>query len=355
MTIARCAPTDPVLQIRDLSVQFDTRRGTAGALDGVSLVVRRASNLGLVGESGCGKSTLMKAVVGVLTRNARVTAGQIIWKGDDLVAADPETVRQVRWSGISMITQSALNALNPVLRVGDQIVEAIRAHSPLSRSAAEARAKEALSLVGVDPRRFGEYPHQFSGGMRQRAIIAMALVLRPDLVLADEPTTSLDMIVQDQIFQRIRTLQAELGFSLLLVTHDLGVVIENCDRIAVMYAGRIVEEGPTARVVSEPFHPYTLGLRNALPRLNRIAEPVSIPGVPPDPVTMPPGCRFAPRCPFAEPRCTESEPVMVPVGADHRAACHRTDAIPALRAAAAEHSTWAATEAARRGEGQRTG
>jgi peptide/nickel transport system ATP-binding protein len=354
MTMSRDLLKDPVLEIHGLSVRFDTRRGVAGALDGVSLVVHRGSNLGLVGESGCGKSTLMKAVVGVLAGNARVTAGKILWKGDDLVSANPETVRRVRWSGISMITQSALNALNPVLRVGDQIVEAIRAHRPMPRSMAEARAKEMLSLVGVDPRRFREYPHQFSGGMRQRAIIAMALVLRPDLVLADEPTTSLDMIVQDQIFRRIRMLQAELGFSMLLVTHDLGVVIENCDRIAVMYAGRIVEEGPIAPVVSEPFHPYTLGLRNALPRINRKAEPISIPGVPPDPVAMPPGCRFAPRCPFAEPRCTLSEPKMVSVGADHRAACHRTDAIPALRAAAAEHSTWAATDAAREAEGQKT-
>jgi peptide/nickel transport system ATP-binding protein len=354
MTMSQDPLKDPVLEIHGLSVRFDTRRGVAGALDGVSLVVHRGSNLGLVGESGCGKSTLMKAVVGVLARNARVTAGKILWNGVDLVSANPETVRRVRWSGISMITQSALNALNPVLRVGDQIVEAIRAHRPMPRSMAEARAKEMLSLVGVDPRRFREYPHQFSGGMRQRAIIAMALVLRPDLVLADEPTTSLDMIVQDQIFRRIRMLQAELGFSMLLVTHDLGVVIENCDRIAVMYAGRIVEEGPIAPLVLEPFHPYTLGLRNALPRIERKAEPIAIPGVPPDPVAMPPGCRFAPRCPFAEPRCTLSEPMMVSVGADHRAACHRTDAIPALRAAAAEHSTWAATHAALQAEGQKT-
>jgi peptide/nickel transport system ATP-binding protein len=354
MTLPRELPTDPVLEIRDLSISFETRRGTAGALDRVSLAVHSGSNLGLVGESGCGKSTLMKAVVGVLAPNARVTEGKVLWRGEDLVSADPETVRRVRWSGISMITQSALSALNPVLRVGDQIVEAIRVHTAMPRAAAEGRAKEMLSLVGVDPRRFREYPHQFSGGMRQRAIIAMALVLRPDLVLADEPTTSLDLIVQDQIFRSIRMLQADMGFSMLLVTHDLGVVIENCDRIAVMYAGRIVEEGPIAQVISEPFHPYTLGLRNALPRINRMAEPIAIPGVPPDPVAMPPGCRFAPRCPFAQPCCTQSEPMMVSVGADHRAACHRTDAIPALRPAAAEHSTWVATEAARQAEGRRT-
>jgi peptide/nickel transport system ATP-binding protein len=340
----------PLLDIRDLSVRFDTRRGEATALEQVSLTLARGENLGLVGESGCGKSTLLKAVVGVLARNARVIAGEIRWKGEDLVAADTEAVRRVRWSGISMITQSALNALNPVLRVGDQIVEAIRAHSPLSRRDAEARAKDMLSLVGVDPRRFGEFPHQFSGGMRQRAIIAMALVLRPDIVLADEPTTSLDMIVQDQIFRRLRALRDEFDFSILLVTHDLALVIENCDRIAVMYAGRIVEEGPTAQVVSAPFHPYTLGLRNALPQLERMAEPIAIPGVPPDPVAMPQGCRFAHRCPFAQPRCREIEPVMASVGPDHRAACHRIDEVPALRAAAAEYATWSTTEAARQGE-----
>ncbi len=207
-----------------------------------------------------------------------------------------------------------------------------------------------LALVGVDPRRFREFPHQFSGGMRQRAIIAMALVLRPDLVLADEPTTSLDMIVQDQIFRRLKTLQDELRFSMLLVTHDLALVIENCDRIAVMYAGRIVEEGPTAEVVSAPFHPYTLGLRNALPRLDRLAEPIAIPGVPPDPVAMPKGCRFAVRCPFAQARCGETEPPIVTVAPGHRAACHRMDEIPALREAAAEHATWSTTQAARQEE-----
>jgi peptide/nickel transport system ATP-binding protein len=344
----------PLLEVEGLSVRFITKRGTAEALDGVTLSVERGRNLGLVGESGCGKSTFMKAVVGVLAPNATVTAGAIRWKGTDLVAVPAETVRRIRWSGISMITQSALNALNPVHRVGDQIVEAIRAHTPMPRAEAETRAKEMLSLVGVDPRRFREYPHQFSGGMRQRAIIAMALVLRPDLVLADEPTTSLDMIVQDQIFRRIRSLQADLGFSMLLVTHDLGVVIENCDRIAVMYAGRIVEEGPIAAVVDAPFHPYTLGLRNALPRIDRLAEPIAIPGVPPDPVAMPKGCRFAPRCPFAEPRCRQTDPPVRAVGAGHRAACHRIDAIPALRAAAADHATWATTEAARLAEGTET-
>lgn len=344
-----------ILEVRNLSVRFRTRRGIAAALDDVSLAIPKGENLGLVGESGCGKSTFMKAVIGVLASNAEVTSGEVRFRGRDLLAMDDETLRRQRWTGISMITQSALNALNPVRRVGDQIVEVIRAHSPRPRREAEAMAREALAMVGVDPARFGEYPHQFSGGMRQRAIIAMALVLRPELVLADEPTTSLDMIVQDQIFRRLAALRAELGFSILLVTHDLGVVIENCDRIAVMYAGRIVEEGPILPVVETPFHPYTLGLRNSLPRLDRIGEPIAIPGVPPDPVARLPGCPFAPRCPFAEARCRAEVPRLAPVGAGHAAACHRAAEMPGLRAEAALYATWTRTDAARQHAGTEIG
>lgn len=207
-----------------------------------------------------------------------------------------------------------------------------------------------LELVDVDPRRAGDFPHQYSGGMRQRAIIAMSLVLQPDLVMADEPTTSLDMIVQDQILRTIRNLQDELGFSMLLVTHDLAVVIENCQRIAIMYAGQIVEEGPVAAVVDTPFHPYTLGLKNSLPRIDAAREPIAIPGSPPDPIAMPAGCRFAPRCPFAEPACLQSVPELKPVSRDHSAACRRSNDIPALRAVAAKFETWARTPQGKRRE-----
>ena len=330
-----------VLDIRDLCVRFRTKRGIADALDHVSLSIPKSASVGLVGESGCGKSTLMKAAIDVLAENAEVTAGSVYYHDLDLLAAPAETVRQKRWAGISMITQSALNALNPVKKVGDQIVEAIRAHRNMPRKDAWARAEEMLQLVGVDPKRAREYPHQFSGGMRQRAIIAMSLVLSPDLVLADEPTTSLDVIVQDQIFRKIRSLQEELGFSLLLVTHDLGVVIENCDRIAVMYAGQVVEEGPVDQVVNTPFHPYTLGLKNSLPRIDAVSEPIAIPGGPPDPIEMPKGCRFAPRCPFAQDACRQTKPELVSVGAGHRAACIRQAEIPGLRAEAAKVETWA--------------
>ncbi len=340
------AATAPTLEVRNLTVRFATRRGIANALDDVSLVVANGASIGLVGESGCGKSTLMKAIVGVLSANAEVVRGSVYFRGVDLLAADAETVRRQRWTGISMITQSALNALNPVHRVGDQIVEAINAHAAMPRRQAEALAKEMLSMVGVDPGRFRAYPHQFSGGMRQRAIIAMALVLKPELVLADEPTTSLDMIVQDQIFRRIRQLQGELGFSMLLVTHDLGVVIENCSRVAVMYSGKIVEQGPIAGVIDAPFHPYTLGLKNSLPRLDRSAEPISIPGVPPDPIAMPQGCRFARRCPFALDICIGLEPPLETVAPDQQAACHRAAEMPGLRQIAEAYETWASTAAA---------
>jgi len=338
--------TDPVLSVEGLTVHYTTRRGRATALSDVSLQLVEGANLGLVGESGCGKSTFLKAVMGVLAPNAAIAAGAVRFGGIDLARADPESVRRLRWSGISMITQSALNALDPVHRVGNQIVEAVLAHRKTPRRAAVERAKEMLSLVGVDPARFGDYPHQFSGGMRQRAIIAMALILDPRVVLADEPSTSLDVIVQDQIFRRIRELQNRLGFSLLLVTHDLALVIENCARIAVMYAGAVVEEGPTSDVVTTPFHPYTLGLKNSLPRLDRDADPIAIPGTPPDPVVPIQGCAFAQRCPFALAACRERPPPLRAVGANHRAACHRAEEMPGLRAEAERFETWARSAAA---------
>lgn len=243
-----------------------------------------------------------------------------------------------------MITQSALNALDPVHRVGDQIIDAIRTHEKVSRKQAAKRVKDLFELVGVDPKRFREFPHQFSGGMRQRAIIAMALVLNPSVVLADEPTTSLDVIVQDQIFRRIRELQNSFGFSILLVTHDLALVIENCERIAVMYGGVIVEEGPTAQVVNSPFHPYTLGLKNSLPDLTSDAEPIAIPGSPPDLIAPPKGCRFAPRCPFAIAKCHDQKPEMQTFSSAsevaHKAACHRAADIEEIRDRASMPETW---------------
>jgi len=336
---------NPRLSVTDLSVRYRTDRGPAAALQGVHLTLEAGENLGLVGESGCGKSTFLKSVMGVLPGNAEILSGAVCLNGEDMIAATPERRRQRRWKDMSMITQSALNALDPVHRVGDQIIDAIKAHENVSRREATARAKDLFELVGVDPKRFREFPHQFSGGMRQRAIIAMALVLNPSVVLADEPTTSLDVIVQDQIFRRIRDLQTQFGFSILLVTHDLALVIENCDRMAVMYGGVIVEEGPTAQVVNTPFHPYTLGLKNSLPDLDSEAEPIAIPGTPPDLVDPPRGCRFAPRCPFSQDQCHQTFPQMQQVAEGHRAACHRIADIENIRVQAARPEKWSVASA----------
>ncbi len=332
----------PILSVRDLVVRFRTRRGIETVLNGASLAIPRGATVGLVGESGCGKSTLMKAALGALADNLDRVDGELHFDTTDILHTSAEALRRLRWSRIAMIPQSALNALNPVLRISDQMIEAIRAHTDLSVAEARERSRAALGRVGIDPNRIDQFPHQFTGGMRQRAVIAMALLLEPELVLADEPTTSLDVIVQDQIFMLIRELQRDLGFAMLLVTHDLALVIENCDRVAVMYAGVVVEEGPTQTVIDNPHHPYTMGLRNSMPDLSSDRDPISIPGTPPDPTHIIAGCRFAPRCPFALDLCRAQAPVPVAIGPGHMAACHRAGEADQLRVAAAELQTWTA-------------
>lgn len=329
-----------LLEVSRLELHYQTDRGPALALSDVNLRVEKGEAIGIVGESGCGKSTLLKALMGVMARNATIAAGEIRLEGRDLVTADPEVWRQARWKSIAMIAQSALNALNPVKRIEAQIAEAITTHENWRPAAIAARVRELLALVGVDPGRARAYPHQLSGGMRQRVLIAMALALRPPVLLADEPTTALDVIVQDQIFRRLHELRDEMGFAMLLVTHDLALVIENCDRIAVMYGGMVVEEGPISAVIANPSHPYTLGLYNALARPGQQAQPISIPGRPPDLVDPPPGCRFAPRCPFAIARCHQETPPMIEVGPGHRARCLRIADMTELREAAACPETW---------------
>ena len=330
----------PVLEIDALDLSYDTKRGRASALSGISLTVHPGDTIGLVGESGCGKSTLLKAIMGVMPPNARIDGGAIRFKGTDLVTAGPEAWRRARWAGIAMVTQSALNALNPVKRVGDQIAEAILAHRRLDKAAVKARIATLFDMVGVPASRIDDYPHQFSGGMRQRVVIAMALALKPPVLLADEPTTALDVIVQDQIFRRLNALRAELGFAQILVTHDLSLVIENCERMVVMYGGMLVESGPTADVVETPRHPYTLGLRNALPRLGQTYEPIAIPGRPPDLVAPEEGCRFAARCPFALPRCLAEMPALAEIAPGHLTRCHRASEMAELAPLAALPETW---------------
>lgn len=330
-----------MLEVRNLKTYFKTKAGYAQAVDDVSFTIQPGENFGLVGESGCGKTTAAKSIIKLLPPNGEIVGGQILYKGRDLVKLTTEEMQKVRWKEISMISQSAMNSLDPVYRVGDQIVEAIQAHEPVSRAEAMDRAKELFGLVGIDAKRLKDYPHQFSGGMKQRSIIAMSLALNPGLIIADEPTTALDVIVQDQILRRIKSLLESHRASMILITHDISVVAEMCDRVAVMYAGKIMEWGDVVTVFKRPFHPYTLGLQNAFPNVHGPKqELISIPGTPPKLVNPPTGCRFAARCPFAIDRCREEEPAMVEVGSGHQAACHRLEMIDWMRVEAAKKENW---------------
>jgi len=333
----------PLLDVSDLSVAYGTAAGDVHALDGVSFQVMAGETLGLVGESGCGKTTVGRALIKVMPANARISGGAIRFRGQDLVPMTHEEMRAVRWREIAVVPQSAMNALNPVFRVGRQIEVVIRQHERIGKAEARRRAEELFRLVKIDPERLDHFPHQFSGGMRHRALVAMALALKPSLLLADEPTTALDVVTQDRIFSRIRALQRESGASMLLITHDMGLVAENCDRVAVMYAGRIVETAPTKILFGEPVHPYTLGLKNAFPSTTRPKNEtlIAIAGAPPVLRDPPPGCRFAPRCPFALERCYKEDPPLVEIAPGHSAACHRSGEAETLRPQAADSKTWA--------------
>lgn len=314
-----------VLRVRGLNVDYQTKKGAAKALKDIDFAIHAGERVGLVGESGCGKSTLLKTIMGVLPKNGDVTSGRIELDGVNLLEVDDETRRKARWAEVAMITQSALNALNPVRRVGDQIIEAVRAHRPIDKQEANALVHRLFEMVGVAPERARDYPHQFSGGMRQRAVIAMALALSPKMIVADEPTTALDVIVQDQIFARLRELQAENQFALILVTHDLALVAENCQRVMVMYAGTLVKSGPTEEVIAAPKHPYTIGLINAVSVLGSDKQPISIPGSPPDLMEKIDGCRFAQRCPLATSICKDQMPEAVVIaspGGERMVRCH---------------------------------
>ncbi len=335
-----------MLEVQDLSVHYRADGGTLHAVRGVSFAVAAGEALGLVGESGCGKTTTAKALLKVLPRNGRIVGGSIRLDGKDLVPLGEEAMRTIRWRDVAMVTQSSMNALDPVYRIQDQIVEAIRLHETTGRPEALRRARELFDLVGIDAKRLRDYPHQLSGGMRQRACIAMALALRPSLLVADEPTTALDVIVKDHILDRIAALQRDLGVSILYVSHDISVVAETCARVAVMYAGQIVEQGDAATVFAAPAHPYTMGLLNAFPRLAGSPRLVAIPGYPPDPLEPPRGCAFAARCPFAETDCHGEAPSLRPVGPGHTAACHFSDRAATFRELAARGETWQRSRAA---------
>jgi peptide/nickel transport system ATP-binding protein len=331
-----------LLSIRDLQVHYVTGGGTVMAVDGVDLDVPPGSIVGLVGESGCGKSTLGRALMGVLPGSGRIAGGSIMFEGRNLTTISERERRAIRWRRMSFVPQTAMNALDPVQPVGTQIREVLRERGGLARTDAQDRAEALMRMVGLDAKCLSDYPHQFSGGMRQRASIALALALEPALVIADEPVTALDVIVQRQVLDVLRDLQHRLNLAMILVTHDMAVIAYACDRAAVMYAGKIVETGPVAAVLEAPYHPYTMGLMHAFPdiRAHEVAL-VPIEGAPPSLLHPPQGCRFADRCPFAEQRCRAEAPPLTLVADDHLAACWRSDIAPALRHEAARPETWA--------------
>jgi peptide/nickel transport system ATP-binding protein len=318
----------PLLEIRDLSVELNLPAGRAQAVDGISLLVEQGQTLGLVGESGCGKSLTALSIMRLLGEpQARISAGQVLFEGVDLARLPERQLQKVRGDRLSMVFQEPMTSLNPVFTVGEQIGEAVRLHRGRTRKEAREVALAMLQKVGIPApeSRLDAYPHQLSGGMRQRVMIAMALALGPKLLIADEPTTALDVTIQAQILELIRVLQKEQGMGVLLITHDLGVVAETCDRVAVMYAGRIVEQGPVAQVFAHAAHPYTRGLLASIPDLAAFAEHrrlEAIPGVVPGLANRPSGCRFRDRCSRAQARCAEEDPRLSELGPDHSAACH---------------------------------
>ena len=321
----------PLLDVRDLKTHFHTDDGVVHAVDGVTFSVEQGKTLGIVGESGSGKSVTCLTIMGLNNRRTTVTSGEALWKGDDLIQMNPRRLRDIRGNEIAMIFQDPMTSLNPVHKVGKQLVEAIKLHREVSTSNARARALDLLKAVGIPhaARRVDDYPHQFSGGMRQRVMIAMALVNDPDLLIADEPTTALDVTTQAQILDLMARLQREFGSAIILITHDLGVVAEVADEVAVMYAAQIVERGPVERIFNRPHHPYTWGLLGSLPRLDADLERlVQIPGQPPSLLNPPRGCRFHPRCAYVMNVCATEVPPLAPVSHDpgHLQACHLDEA-----------------------------
>jgi peptide/nickel transport system ATP-binding protein len=315
----------PLLELRNLVVEYGTDRGAVVAVNGVSLAIRPGEIVGLAGESGCGKSTVANAILQLLRPPGRIAGGEILFKGRNLVGLPTSELRRIRWRNIAIVFQSAMSSLNPVTRIEDQFVDMFRAHQRVSRRFATMKARELLEVVGIERDRLRAYPHELSGGMRQRVVIAMAMALGPELLLLDEPTTALDVIVQREILQQLKELQREMGFAVLFITHDLSLLIEFSNRIAIMYSGDIVEETDAAELFARPAHPYTAGLMASFPPLTgALTTMTGIPGNPPDLHAPPSGCRFHPRCPEARKQpCHFEMPALRSVGSpDHRVACH---------------------------------
>ena len=316
---------DNILEIKDLAIHFYTEDGDVAAVNGIDLALRHGDTLGLVGETGAGKTTTAKGILRLIpSPPGKIVSGKVLFDGENLLEKTEKEMQKIRGGKISMIFQDPMTALNPVLRVDDQIAEVIRLHSSCSKSEALKGALEMLEKVGIPASRGRDYPHQFSGGMKQRVVIAMALACNPKLLLADEPTTALDVTIQAQVLDMMKTLRDEFGTSMILITHDLGVVAETCDKVAVMYAGEIVEFGSLEHIFDETAHPYTKGLFHSLPSLDRKERRLKpIAGLMPDPARLPEGCKFHPRCPFAEERCRTVNPKAAEISPGHFVKCLR--------------------------------
>ena len=307
-------PAAPVLEVRDLRVEYVTTRGAVAAVDGVDLDVHEGEFVGLVGESACGKSTLLFAIAQLLAPPAEVAAGTVTFDGTNLIGLTDGQMSMIRWRDMSVVMQSAMNALNPVKTIGAQFKDAMRAHGKFTGQEITTRSAEVLKMVGIDPVHLGSYPHQLSGGMRQRSMIAMAMLFTPDLIIMDEPTSALDVVAQRSLMVQIKELQLAFGFAVIFVTHDMSLISHFSDRLMVMYAGQVDELGTTKAIFDRPLHPYTQGLLEAFPSIRGPRVPLKgIPGNPPDLSRVPPGCRFRPRCPYAIDKCAEVAPDLYPL------------------------------------------
>jgi len=312
-----------LIEVDHLKTYFDTRSGTVRAVDDVSWTLEKGESLGLAGESGCGKTTTALSIIRLLPKNGRIVDGHIRYSGKDLATIKESELRRIRWKHIAIVFQGAMNALNPVKRVSWQIAEAIALHDNMSFDEAQGRVVELLELVGINPARKDEYPHEFSGGMRQRVMIAMALACRPKIIIADEPVTALDVMIQAQILELLTKLQKELDLSMILISHDLSVIAQTCNKVAIMYGGKIAEYGPAQEVFLDPQHPYTQGLLRSFPDIYGPRDlPPWIPGQPPNLLEPPDGCRFHERCPLAFAECLVREPPLYETRPGHLASCH---------------------------------
>jgi len=322
----------PVIEVDGLVMHYRTKAGDVSAVDGVTFSLGQGEALGLVGESGCGKTSIAMTLIRLLTDNGIIKEGRVLLDGVDVLKLTEEEMRKHRWADISMVFQGAMNAWNPVYKVGDQIMEALEQHFPdMTEPEGRARIAELFELVGLTPAMMDRYPHEFSGGMRQRAIIAMALSCNPKVIIADEPTTALDVIVQDQILKELKKVQTDLGMSIIYISHDVAVIAEVSDRIGVMYAGKLVELGPTDEVFPRPRHPYTYLLLSSTPSVKGPRRKLaSLEGEPPNLLSPPTGCRFHPRCPFATEICTNQDPPAHEPSPGHRVACWHWEEVPEL-------------------------